>query len=470
MNEQLLAAIDQRIEESTAVLTQDTIRLVNIKSVRGEPVPGGPFGAGPKQVLDTFGEMAEEAGFFCHDYGVGVMHATMESGAPDLGIWLHGDVVPEGDGWRFDPYRAVEYQGCIVGRGATDNKGQLAAVFNLLRIFREMKIPLNYNPAIYVGSNEESGMEDMIGISGRKDAKGFLNVAEPPKLSLVPDSGFPVGYGGKGSVTLTLRSKQPLRSFHIRAGQDDSPGKATAVFKGASLSVVPEGATVTTTDRSVEVAFFTPPRHGSKPDPNGNMITKLSDGLLRSGLAVGAEEKILAFFKEVSLDVTGKCFGIATEHPVLGALVVNTKKIDMVGNCPELTINIRYPLGITFGEIVARVSESAEAAGFWCTTVKRGINPYLLDPQSPMVQLLYEASESVTKMGKQPFTLGGGTYAHWLPNAYVFGMNGNLKPADFPAGRGGAHGIDECVSLARLKRAMRIYARALLALNEQQWK
>jgi succinyl-diaminopimelate desuccinylase len=126
-------------------------------------------------------------------------------------------------------------------------------------------------------------------------------------------------------------------------------------------------------------------------------------------------------------------------------------------------------MGITFEEIVARVTKAAEERGFVCAAVKRGLNPYLLDVDNPMIRLLHEASESVIGDGKKPFTLGGGTYAHWLPNAYVFGMNGNLKPADFPAGRGGAHGIDECVSLARLKRAMRIYARALLALNEMNW-
>jgi len=469
MDEQLLAAIDRRIEEATDALAKDTIRLVNIKSVRGEPQPGAPFGAGPKQVLDTFWEMAEEAGFHCRDYHVGVISAAMEQGTADLGIWLHGDVVPEGDGWKFDPYDAVEYQGCIVGRGATDNKGQLAAVFHVLKIFKEMNIPLHYNTAIYVGSNEETGMQDMIGIPGNPDAKGFLNVEKPPKLSLVPDSGFPVGYGGKGGVTYTLRSKRALQGFRMNAGQNASPGKATAYFDGKELPAVPEGCTVTVSD-FVEVSAFTPPRHGSKPDPNGNMITRLCCALLESGLAAGEDRDILRFFRDVSLDVTGDCFGIATEHPVMGQLVVSSRRIDMAGDCPELTINIRYPLGITLEEVTQRVTEYAETKGFACTSVQRGVDPYMLDPERKMVRLLWEASESVTKSGKRPFTIGGGTYAHWLPNAYVFGMNGNLKPADFPAGRGGAHGIDECVSLDRLKRAMRIYARALLALNEQPWE
>ena len=45
-------------------------------------------------------------------------------------------------------------------------------------------------------------------------------------------------------------------------------------------------------------------------------------------------------------------------------------------------------------------------------------------------------------------------------------MSGNLPPDDFPEGRGGAHGIDEAVSLNRLLEAMKIYARAMLALND----
>ena len=469
MDEKLLSVIDERIEESTAVLAEDTIRFVNVKSVRGEPEPGAPFGPGPKQMLDTFRGMAEEAGFFCRDYGCGVISAAVEDREPDLGIWLHGDVVPEGEGWNYPPYQATEYQGCIIGRGATDNKGQLAAVYNILKIFRELGIRLNYNTAIYLGSNEETGMADIVGIPGNPHAKGFLNVAKPPKLSLVPDSGFPVGYGGKGSVTFILKSKRKLQGFSLYAGRDSSPGKAAAVFQARELPVIPEECTLTVTDRA-ELSAFTPPRHGSKPDPKGNMITRLSAALLDSGLAAGEDREILSFFRDISLDVAGENMGIATEHPVMGPLVVNCKRIETVEGYPELTVNIRYPFGITFEQIVERVDSAAAKRSFECTDVQRGVDAYMLDPNSKMVNLLWEASESVTHAGKRPFTIGGGTYAHRLPNAYVFGMNGNQPPADFPKGRGGAHGIDECVSLERLKRAMRIFARALLMLNETEWE
>ena len=82
---------------------------------------------------------------------------------------------------------------------------------------------------------------------------------------------------------------------------------------------------------------------------------------------------------------------------------------------------------------------------------------------------LAEIANEVVGEQKKIYTLGGGTYAHKLPNALAFGMDGNKKPEDFPQGHGGAHGVDECVSLERLQRAMRIYARAFLALNDMDW-
>ena len=179
MNETLIEQIDQYIEASREDLTKDIIRLIGIKSVKGEPLPGAPFGCGPQAVLEAVLKMGEQEGFDTTDYKVGVVSLALKRGKPDLGIWLHGDVVPEGTGWDFDPYQATAYKGCVIGRGATDNKGQLCAIFHLLKIFKALNIPLNYNPALYVGSNEESG---------KHDVKAFCAQYCPPRLSLVPDS------------------------------------------------------------------------------------------------------------------------------------------------------------------------------------------------------------------------------------------------------------------------------------------
>ena len=442
MQTELLKKIDLEIEKSRGALARDTIKLVRINSEKSAPQPGAPFGPGAKEVLDTVLEMGKEEGFYPVDYGMGVASISMKEGQPDLGIWLHGDVVPAGDGWIYPPYEGVEYEGCIIGRGATDNKGQLAAIFHIMKIFKDMGIELKYNTALYVGSNEETGMEDV---------KAFLKECQPPKLSLVPDSGFPLGYGGKGSVTLDFRSKEALHGLTITAGQADAPGKAVAELQGKTFET------------------SSPPRHGSSPDPNGNMITKLTELLLADAATAEEDKPALRFFHDLSLDVDGKNIGIYVETNTMKPTTVFCKAVQTVDGYVSLTVNIRYPVEITGEEIVERLSVKAAASGMEVTNVRFGQKPYLMDPNHPIARKLTEVSNEVTGTDSKPFTLGGGTYAHWLPNAYVYGMNGNQVPAGFPAGHGGAHGMDEMVSLDRLQRAMRIYARALLALNEMEW-
>ena len=464
----LLTLIDTEIENCTARLAADTIKLVNIKSVQSDPLPGAPFGEGAKRVLDTFVEMAGADGFYTTDYGVGVVSASMKEGEPDLGIWLHGDVVPEGDGWKFPPYDATEYRGCIIGRGATDNKGQLAAVLNLFRIFDKLGVKLNYNPAIYVGSDEETGKRDITGVEGNPDARGFINVHKPPRLSLVPDGSFPVGYGGKGAVNITLTAKKPINGYTFVAGLPESPGNATAVFESANIPESIDGCTVSR-GACNEISAFSPPVHGAHPDPNGNMITMLAGALLENGLIPEEDIRMIEFLRDVSKMVYGEPLGIATEHEVMGKLTVNSRTVKCSDGYLSLFMNIRFPLGITADEITDRISRSAEASGFTLTDAKLYARPYMNERDNEVVRMLCRVSNEVTGDDKKPYTLSGGTYAHELPNAYVFGTNGNLPPDDFEKGRGGAHGIDEAVSLDRLKRAMKIYARALLSLNDIRW-
>ena len=464
-----ISTIDQLIEASTDQIVADTAKLVRIDSTQGDPEAGAPFGKGPRALLDTVLAMGREAGFACTDYGVGVVSLALQDTTPDLGIWLHGDVVPVGDGWSFPPFGATLHNGCIIGRGAADNKGQLAAIFNLFKIFRSIGLPLSYNPAIYVGSNEEMGMRDMIGVEGNPDAKGFLAVATPPKLSLVPDGSFPVGCGGKGGLTLTLRSRTRLHGWSLTAGQDDAPGRANAIFDRTSLSDELPQCTVREEGGKTVIASFSPPRHGANPDPNGNMITQLCGALLDARLARKEDVYILDFLKRVSKDIHGDILGIRTTHDSMGPLTVFAKKVDCVDGYCDLHLNIRYPLGITYDEIVERVIHAAEEAGFCLQKAARGVDPYLRDAQSNVVKMLADVANGVDGADRKPYSMSGATYAHYLPNAYVYGASANQPPADFPAGKGGSHGIDEAVSLHRLKITMKIYARALIKLQEADW-
>ena len=469
MNQELIKKIDELIDADRANIAADVIKLVNIRSVREEPLPGAPFGAGPRKVLDTVMEMGEQRGLVSHDYEhAAVASVALKQGEIDLGVWAHGDVVHEGSDWIYEPYNAIEYKGCIIGRGSTDNKGQLVAILRTLQIFKELGIELKYNPGLYIGSNEESGMGDMIGIPGNPDAQGFLNLYKCPKLSLVPDGSFPVGYGGKGALRASLRAKTPWEGIKMEAGKTETPGVAEVWFK--TLKDCPDMEDCKVERGEVlKVTAESAPIHSAHPKADGNMVTIITKALLEHNLLSEEDAKKAAFLNMASLDITGEKFGVKAGGGKTKDLTFALVAVKDVDGKPEMFINIRYPMETTYDKLCKQLSEFAEANGFELIEKNRGVDPYLLDSEWDVIKVLNQISNDVTGDDKEPYTLGGGTYAHRLPNALVYGMNGNRPPEDFPKGRGGAHGKDESVSLDRLQRGMRIYARSMLALNDMEW-
>lgn len=465
MNSDILNKIDSLINECDEELIRDTSRFISIKSERGAPVPGAPFGEGPRKMLDEVLRLGNDEGFHTADYGVGVVSLAFSEGEPSLGIWLHGDVVTTGEGWSFPPYEATLYNGCIIGRGACDNKGQLAAVFNLFKIFKRLGIKLTYNAAIYVGSSEESGMQDMKGLPENPDAKGFINVCTPPRLSLVPDGSFPIGYGARGLASFYLRSKTKL-GFTLTAGEAGAPGLAVAKINGRELPSELIGCEVLRGE-CTEVRAFCPPVHSAHSGGAENVITRICSALSTLECFNSSERRILEALRDISLDTDGRMLGINTDSALMTPTLVYAQSVTSRDFYPEIQLRVRYPIETSFDEISEKLSEYGARHGY-DVRGERSHEPYIRDKESAVIVALREVANEVTGTDREPY-VNGATYAHYLPNSYIFGMDGCCPPEDFPKGRGGAHGVDECVSVERLKRAMKIYARALLRLDEIEW-
>jgi succinyl-diaminopimelate desuccinylase len=79
------------------------------------------------------------------------------SGKPILLVACHLDVVPPGDGWDTDPFKPVVKNGRIYGRGANDNKGQMAAMLVLARLLKENESKLSGSFLLVGAADEEKG-------------------------------------------------------------------------------------------------------------------------------------------------------------------------------------------------------------------------------------------------------------------------------------------------------------------------
>lgn len=64
-----------------------------------------------------------------------------------LGVYGHLDVQPAlvEDGWHTEPFKLVEIDGKLYGRGATDDKGPVLAWINMIDAFHQTNVSLPLN-------------------------------------------------------------------------------------------------------------------------------------------------------------------------------------------------------------------------------------------------------------------------------------------------------------------------------------
>jgi acetylornithine deacetylase/succinyl-diaminopimelate desuccinylase family protein len=76
---------------------------------------------------------------------------------PRIAVPLHFDVVPAGDGWETDPFEAVVRGDRIIGRGAKDNKGPLAAMMLAAKYLKTHEAELPGTLLLVGAADEEAG-------------------------------------------------------------------------------------------------------------------------------------------------------------------------------------------------------------------------------------------------------------------------------------------------------------------------
>ena len=104
-----------------------------------------------------------------------------KASAEALLLTPHTDVVPIGKGWKFNPYGKDIKAGRIYGRGASDDKGNLACAMEAMRSLVEDGFRPRKDIILAATADEETGSHQ--GIKPLLE-KGVLR----PRLALVLDS------------------------------------------------------------------------------------------------------------------------------------------------------------------------------------------------------------------------------------------------------------------------------------------
>ncbi|HSC16573.1 MAG TPA: succinyl-diaminopimelate desuccinylase, partial [Gammaproteobacteria bacterium] len=156
--------------------------------------------------------------------------------APALVFAGHTDVVPAGprEQWQVDPFAAVVEDGALIGRGAADMKGSLAAMINACRRFVERYPAIGGSIGLLITSDEEGAADDgtlkvMETLAKRGETFQYCVVGEPSSTAKLGDA-VKIGRRGSLSGIMTIRGVQGHVAYPL---QVDNPIHALSVFVAA---------------------------------------------------------------------------------------------------------------------------------------------------------------------------------------------------------------------------------------------
>jgi len=428
-----------------------------VPSVRAErSADNAPFGDDVRKSLEVAMEDIARLGMNPRDIDGYCCDAEIGEGEDVIAVLAHLDVVPEGDGWNYDPYGGEIVDGRMYGRGTGDDKGPGVAALFAMKAIVDAGIELKKRCRLILGCDEESGMEDL---------HYYEEKIGLPDMGFSPDAEFPLINTEKGITSLKLHAPmKDARLVSIACGTRANvvPGSATAIVAGDWREAAADAFTVEDEDCAIEtelvegntrITVTGVPAHASTPEQGknaGKMLLCVLDALGVGGDAV----KLLV--EACCEGDEGVNLGIAGSDAVSGRLTINLGLMSVENGEISITYDCRYPVFYNALRLRETVAKRLAPAGF-VLEPGRISEPHHVPESSELVTKLMGVYNEITGTQAKPFAIGGGTYARHLKEGVAFGMM-------FPGEPELAHQANESIDIENFVRAARIYAYSIVAL------
>lgn len=475
INQNIDRKVKQWLDEHRESLIQDWMALCRIPSVRGQAEPGAPFGKACAEALAASAKLYEKWGFETRlEREAGYAVSSLGEGNKTIGLIAHSDVVPVGDEWTVtEPFEPLLKDGILYGRGTGDNKSGIIESLAAMAVIRDLKLPVKSRIWAVIGSNEESGMEDM---------RTFARNERLPDLSISPDAGYPCGVGEKSIYRVWVKSNKKLSAVLDFCGGEAMNvvlGKATVTLQNTpvlknelqekiadneAFCLLEQGDTLLlqVTGRSAHAAAAA----------RGISATFLGAELLSDCAALPEGDRTILKAAAVRLSSPyAEGMELAHEDPNFGKLTAANGMVKMEDGQLCIGFDFRYGIALLPKELEERFEKSWTAADW---TVYNGENRpgFDNDPDSPYPAIFTEIFNTMTGKDRQPVRLSGGTYCRCLPNAFSVGdraadPESTVEAPELPAGHGGAHQPDERIIVDSVFYAVRVLVQCLLGCDEE---
>ncbi|NMD72740.1 dipeptidase PepV [Bacillus sp. DNRA2] len=462
----------KQVELRKHKLIEDTQHLLHIKSILDEEnaTDDAPLGIEVKEALEFMLQMGETDGFHVKNVGNLAGHIEFGTGEELLGILCHVDVVPEGDGWKSDPFAAEIRDGKIFARGAIDDKGPTIAAYYAMKIVKDLGVPMTRRVRMIIGTDEESNW---------RCVDHYFAHEEMPTIGFAPDADFPIIHAEKGiadfDLVQTLKSEQEkdyqveLLSFQSGRRYNMVPDFARAELdalreqtdiiqcfnnyirdNGLSGKQYVDGGKLVLELEGVSA-------HGMEPDKGKNAGIFLANYIASLKLNPRAKQYINFVITYFGKDSRGRALGVQFRDEISGELTINVGKLSYTKEQGgRLGLNLRYPVTNQIEDTKAKLALFLQDKGFVIENFSNS-NPHHVEASNPLIQTLQKVYEEQTGEEAKLLAIGGGTYARSLTSGVAFGPL-------FPGRDDIAHQRDEYIIIDDLLKATAIYAQAIYEL------
>ncbi|GEK88690.1 dipeptidase, putative [Alkalibacterium putridalgicola] len=375
-------------------------------------------------------------------------YAEYGSGEETVGVLCHLDVVPEGDTekWKSDPFKGVERDGVLYGRGSQDDKGPTVAALYAFKAVVDAGKTFNKKIRFIFGTDEEILWR---GMDHYKEHEDF------PDLGFVPDSRFPLTYAEKG--LLQARVVGPGTSkLKLQCGSAPNVVPERAEYKGGHL----EELSRILTDKDIPyhqseegIVVEGKSVHASKAGEGKNAVTRLAQGLVDL-----QPHPLISFLAEkIGMETNGETLFGEVKDEVSGELTLNVGTLEISENTSEAMLDIRIPVTYDKEDIVEKVKNVSSEYGLEYKEHDFLDSLYVPEDSELVQSLLAIYQEKTGDTENKPMVSGGATYARAMPNMVAFG-------AHFPGSISLEHQENEGINLDEFYKAMDIYAETIYRL------
>lgn len=372
---------------------EDLKRLIAINSINGscgEKTDSAPLGKGINDAIEAFLEIGKRFGFRTKNVGGCCGWIEMGEGDKMLGIITHTDTVETGDGWSYPALECTVTEDGIYGRGVIDNKGPALLALYCMKAIQDSGIDLGKRVRLIIGGDEEAG--------SWKCMKAYKETEEIPSIAFSPDAEYPVVFGEKGLLRVTI------------SGDEENIAPDFKAEGGKVINIVPDEAHATLDGKKLSAKGKS--AHGSMPEKGENAILKLADEIIsKYPFSTFAKLLSLTTAKALNIDISDT----DTKTSVNPSVLVADNK-----NC-SLSYDIRYPISADGEAVIANIKRAAEEKGLKAEIFLHD-KPLYVPRDSHLVKTLSAIYTEHTGDSSEPVAIGGGTYAKAFPNCVAFGV------------------------------------------------